>query len=162
MNIEKEVKQIRMIGAAIAILAAILMIGTINRIANETPETVQVQYVIDGDTFVTRSGEKVRLIGVDTPEMDGNHKGDAKKARQFLKSKIGGKTVELEYGREKYGPYDRLLAHVHFKGDHINDLILRRGLGKVMTIKPNTAFENAFEESEAIARRKGLGVWGRE
>lgn len=103
-------------------------------------ETAKVSWVIDGDTFVTNSGERVRLIGIDTPEMNGPNSRKAKTAKKYLKDLILYREVILEYDRQQRGPYGRLLAYVQFDGTLVNCQLLRTGLAEIMTVRPNTKY----------------------
>ena len=83
--------------------------------------------VVDGDTIELENGEKVRLIGIDTPESRNNSKtrrdskdiktitSMGKKATEFTKKLVEGKQVRLEFDVGKKDRYGRLLAYVYFK-----------------------------------------------
>ena len=94
------------------ILAVLLVFFT----ASFARDLVTVRRVIDGDTFVLYSGEKVRLIGVDTPETKHPQKPVqyfAKEASEFTRRMIEGKTILLEYDGKRSDRYGRLLAYVY-------------------------------------------------
>ncbi len=79
-------------------------------------DLVTVRRVIDGDTFVLYSGEKVRLIGVDTPETKHPQKPIqhfGKEASEFTRRMIEGKAILLEYDGKRSDRYGRLLAYVY-------------------------------------------------
>ena len=72
--------------------------------------------VVDGDTIILSNGERVRLIGVDTPETKHPNKPVqyfGKEASAFSKRMVEGKEVTLEYGQQKRDKYGRLLAYVY-------------------------------------------------
>ncbi len=74
-----------------------------------------VDRVVDGDTFVLGSGDKVRLIGVDCPEAQGPNKPVeyfAAEASEFLDSLIAGASVRLEFDGNRTDRYGRLLCYV--------------------------------------------------
>lgn len=94
-------------------------------------EKVEVDHVIDGDTFVTRYGVHVRLIGVDTPELDGPFEEAANEARDWLRDRIEEDTVELRYDDKWEGPYGRRLAYVYHEGTFINKELVKLDLAEV-------------------------------
>ena len=72
--------------------------------------------VVDGDTIILSNGERVRLIGVDTPETKHPNKPVqyfGKEASAFTKRMVEGKEVTLEYGQQQRDKYGRLLAYVY-------------------------------------------------
>jgi micrococcal nuclease len=80
--------------------------------------------VVDGDTIILSNGEKVRLIGVDTPEtVRPNTPVEyyGKEASAFTKKMVEGKPVRLEYDWQQRDKYGRLLAYVYLMdGTFIN------------------------------------------
>ena len=83
--------------------------------------------VVDGDTIVLNNGERVRLIGVDTPET----KHPRKPVEYF------GKEVRLEYDWQKRDKYGRLLAYVYLMdGTLLNAEIVKQGYGHAFTKFP--------------------------
>ncbi len=124
----------------------------------------EVKRVVDGDTFETKSGEKVRLIGVNTPETvkpnsPVEHYG--KEASQFTKSKLTGKTVYLFADAGDKDKYGRLLRYVFIQGDPVmfNETLIRQGYANTMTIPPNVLFQDSFVKLEREARSKKKGLW---
>jgi micrococcal nuclease len=137
---------------------------------------ILVTRVIDGDTIQLESGERVRLIGIDTPEMhdsdklhrDSQRSGQdvrtitamGKKAYEFTRALLQGKRVSLEFDVEKYDKYDRLLAYVYLKdGMFANAEIVKQGYASLMTIPPNVKYADLFLKLSQEARRQGRGLW---
>jgi len=93
-----------------------------------------VYFIIDGDTFQMKSGEKVRLLCVDTPEQGVE---GYERASMFLESLILSKQVRLEFGKtlNQTDKYDRTLAFVYVnnlgKDVFINKLIIESGFSDV-------------------------------
>tara|TARA_Y100000361_G_scaffold55959_1_gene48813 strand:- start:127 stop:474 length:348 start_codon:yes stop_codon:yes gene_type:complete len=88
-----------------------------------------VYRVIDGDTFVTNKGDKVRMIGIDAPELPSL---DGIKSKMYLYNLIKGKTITLQkdnnlHDKDKYG---RLLRYVYLNGQDVNLLMLKQGYAK--------------------------------
>jgi len=123
--------------------------------------------VIDGDTIaVEKNGkkEKVRLIGVDTPETVHPSKPVeyfGKEASEFTRKKVEGKRVNLEYDRQSRDKYGRLLAYVYIEdGTFLNAEIIRQGYGFAYTRYPFKYLDD-FRQYEREARENDRGLWGR-
>ncbi len=127
----------------------------------------RVVRVVDGDTIhVELDGrrEKVRYIGVDTPESV--KPGTAvqcfgKRASAFNHRLVGGERVRLVLDAEPRDRYGRLLAYVYRvrDGRFVNALLVRRGYAQPLTIPPNVAHAEEFRALAATARRAGRGLW---
>ncbi|QRG69739.1 thermonuclease family protein [Brevibacillus choshinensis] len=124
-----------------------------------------VQRVVDGDTFELSTGEKVRLIGVDTPEtVKPNHPVEpyGKEASDFSKQLLTGQKVTLKFDVEPYDKYKRLLAYMYLQdGTFVNEKLVREGYARIMTIPPNVAQADLFLQAEREARENNRGLWGK-
>jgi micrococcal nuclease len=125
--------------------------------------------VVDGDTIVARSAsgatERVRLIGVDTPESvkPGTPvQCFALKASAHTKHLLTGKAVRLVGDAEARDRYGRLLAYVYREPDglFVNADLVRRGYAQTLTIPPNVRFAERFLALARQARDAGVGLWG--
>jgi micrococcal nuclease len=131
------------------------------------PHAAQVVAVHDGDAITVRIDghtEKVRSVGIDSPELDDErqaYRDAAYAARDYARSRLGGEMVTLEPephqgDRDAYG---RLLRYVILRdGTNVNEEFVRRGYAHVydkfqFTLKP------LFKSAEAEAKREKLGVW---
>lgn len=127
---------------------------------------LEVARVVDGDTIVLEGGERVRLIGVDTPETKDPRKPVqcfGKEASAFLASILPkGTTVHLVGDVEQRDVYDRLLAYVYRLPDgmFVNAELVARGYAQVLTISPNVAHTDDFVRLARDAREGGRGLWG--
>lgn len=125
-------------------------------------ELYLVKRVVDGDTLLLSNGERVRLIGVDTPETVHPKKPVerfGKEASVFTKKLCEGKIVRLEYDQNKRDKYKRLLAYVYLKdGTFVNAEIVKQGYGYAYTRFPFKYLEE-FREYEKEAREKKQGLW---
>ncbi|MBU1726533.1 MAG: thermonuclease family protein [Candidatus Omnitrophica bacterium] len=138
---------------------------------------ILVKRAVDGDTLVLANGERVRLIGIDTPEMHESSKlnRDASRSNQdvesikamgresyeFTKGLVEGKRVSLEFDVERKDRYDRLLAYVYLKdsGLFVNAEIVKQGYASLMTIPPNVKYADLFKELYTEARENNRGLW---
>jgi micrococcal nuclease len=126
---------------------------------------VRVIRVTDGDTFhVLRGGRDVtiRLIGIDTPEV-GWYGGKAEcygaAAGRFVRRRIAGERVRLEFEWERLDPYNRTLAYAHHEGGMLNVVLVRRGYARVTTFEPNYRYEGRLRRAQRAAREEGAGLW---
>lgn len=127
-----------------------------------------VKYVIDGDTIVVGNNEKVRYIGIDTPEILHPKKGPetyeylAKEAMEFNRGLVLNKWVRLEFDVEKRDKYNRLLAYV-FKDDvFVNAELVKEGYASVYTFPPNVKHYDLLLKLERDARKAGIGLWAKK
>ena len=118
--------------------------------------------VIDGDTLLLSNGERVRLIGVDTPELYHPLKPVqyfAKEASQFTRRMAEGKSVRLEYDCRRRDRYGRLLAYVYLEdGTFLNAEIIKQGYGFAFTKYP-FKYLDEFRQYEIEARQNKRGLW---
>lgn len=148
-----------------ALIAIILTIGSQSVVFN--PETVTVTYVIDGDTIVVESHgfeEKVRLVGIDAPELNGSAEPEcfAIESQEYLRSLLTNKQVRLQLDsfQPAYDQYDRKLAYVLIDETDVNKLLIQEGFAKVYeSIKSDRT--EAYEAIQNIARENNLGLWGK-
>lgn len=126
----------------------------------------EVLRVIDGDTIlISYNGikEKVRLIGIDTPESvhpDENRNVEfGKTASDYTKSKLEGKEVSLEFDVQERDKYGRLLAYVYLDGIMFNKTLLKEGYAKLATYPPNVKYVEEFTKIQEKARENKVGIW---
>jgi len=123
---------------------------------------VTVNRIIDGDTFNTRKGEKIRLLGINTPEIQHDSSPAqplGKEASSALKTLIAGQQVRLSFDKEKKDKYGRTLAHVYLRnGLWVNAELVRQGFAHVYTFVPNIreAQKLVKIEQEAIAEKRNM------
>lgn len=133
-----------------------------------------IDWIVDGDTIdviVDGREERVRLTGIDTPEVARAASGDrpaktaecfADEATAFVEALLPiGTPVRLErdvVGRDDYG---RLLAYVYRAGDgvFVNYEIVRQGYAQPLTIPPNVAHSDLFVEAARRAESDDIGLW---
>jgi len=125
-----------------------------------------VKRVIDGDTVELTNGERVRLIGVNTPESvkpNSPVEPYGKEASEFTKKHLAGQEVILRFDVELRDRYQRLLAYLYLPdGTFFNEKLVREGYAQVMTVPPNVAHADLFLEAEREARAAKRGLWGLE
>ena len=124
------------------------------------PSTAVVARVVDGDTVELDTGDKVRYLCVNTPEITPPAECYGPEAAAFNKDMVEGKQVELVYDVQCRDMYDRLLAHVTVGGQEVNRVLIERGYARVMIIAPNCQDRGPeFQDLEVVARNTGVGLW---
>lgn len=166
-------REISYIASLAAILATALVIN-FSRHANLSPDTFNkgsngytVSHVIDGDTIELSSGEDVRYIGIDTPEV--REKTGAgwvykprpfgEEAKEFNRKLVEGKRVRLEFDVQKKDKYKRILAYVYTGEKFINVEMVRQGFAMIYTYPPNLKYLELFLEAQKEARDNKRGLW---
>jgi micrococcal nuclease len=135
--------------------------------AERTTRTARVVHVVDGDTIRVLLGdrqERVRYIGVDTPESvkeDTPVQCFAGRAAAENARLVAGREVRLVPDVETRDRFGRLLAYVYRTqdGTMVNEALVRGGFAKPLTIAPNVRFAERFRRAAHVARRTGRGLW---
>ena len=146
-------------------------------------EKVDIEKVIDGDTLIISGkqykSEKLRLIGVDTPEVHDQYKmqRDAKRlgmtlsevrekgleASRFVENLITLKDprrfFRLELDTEERDKYGRLLGYIWLADTMLNEEIIKAGYGTAMMIPPNSKYYKRFQKLEKKAKADKVGIW---
>lgn len=117
----------------------------------------------DGDTLWLSGIGKVRLIGVDTPEVYGDDECFGRRASAFVERTAPlGAPVRYRLGVEERDQYGRALAYVWLRdGVFLNRRLLARGYAQPLTIPPNVEYADLFAQVARRAREAGRGLWGR-
>lgn len=119
--------------------------------------------VIDGDTIELDGGEKVRYIGIDTPETVHPQKPvqwmgkEASEANRVLVEK---RKVRIEHDVERTDRYGRTLAYVWLGEILVNEQLVQLGYAQVSTYPPNVKYQERFLAAQRAAREAGRGLWG--
>lgn len=160
-------KRILRIFIGLAASIAVLFFSLYGRYQAETKfktEYLKVIEVNDGDTItVLLEGkrERVRLIGIDAPELQQGPWGQrAKRHLQELLTTSQG-TAYLEFDIEKRDIYGRFLSYVWTTDRRmINVQMLKDGYAMLFTVPPNIRYVDEFKKAQDEARSKDLGIWG--
>lgn len=139
-----------------------------------------VAYVVDGDTIavrIDRGLEKVRLIGIDTPESRKNDRAAlhaershrdiktimefGRRAKDTMKELLPkGTELRIEYDVQKRDKYGRLLGYV-YRTDNtmVNEEMVLRGYAQLLTIPPNVKYVERFKKALAKSQKEKRGLW---
>jgi endonuclease YncB( thermonuclease family) len=126
---------------------------------------VRIRHVIDGDTLVLESGDKIRLIGINTPEVESRYtraEAGGEAARDWLRKTLRTPDVWLEYDAEQLDKYQRQLAHVFLdSGEYLNARLLREGLAMLTLTPPNLRYSSKLIQAQQQAEKANRGIWQR-
>jgi endonuclease YncB( thermonuclease family) len=112
--------------------------------------------VIDGDTLTTADGEKVRLLGINTPEKGHRYYEEAKQA---LRELVENKTVELEIDVVEKDKYGRSLRYIFLGDIFVNLEMVKKGYANTYTLPPNVRYESNLQTAQEFAKENKLGIW---
>lgn len=155
---------------SIILIISILLCGCrkINQGEDKLYGPYEVIRVVDGDTLlvnIDNTNEKVRLIGIDTPESvhsDTNkNTEEGNIASAWSKTLLMDQQIYLEYDIEKTDKYGRILAYVYLDDGitMVNSLLVEQGMAQVMTIEPNSKYSNEFNDRQRKAKESNSGFW---
>ncbi len=150
---------------ASVVLLFISLYGKYHDDPQSKTDCVKVIRVNDGDTITIlwdRKKEKVRLIGIDAPELQ--QKPWGKRSRKYLSDllKTSQWRVFLEFDLEERDIHGRLLSYVWISNKRmINIQMLSGGYAMLYTFPPNFRYVDEFKKAQEEARKKGLGIWGK-
>jgi len=127
-------------------------------------EHVTVDHVYDGDTVTLRDGRRLRLIGIDTPELGREGKPDqpfAVTARDALRALLQDRPeLELRLDQTRRDVHGRLLAHAFLAdGTSLSAWLLEKGYATLLIIPPNDWNAACYQAAERRARADAAGIW---
>ena len=147
----------------ITLSVSILLVSASSSIAQRRSPSVLVRYVVDGDTIDVVGIGRVRLLGIDTPEIGRGLDTSAPfavEAQQRLAGLVAQRWVRLEYEGERSDDYHRRLAYVFLEtGQFVNELLVRDGLARVVTRRGLTRL-GELKRAERAAQASRRGLWG--
>jgi micrococcal nuclease len=134
--------------------------------AKPTPEydkLIKVSRVVDGDTIQLENGERLRYIGIDTPELYDPRKPVqcfAAEASKKNKELVEGKMVKFNKDVAERDKYGRLLGYVYLEdGKFVNLEMVKQGYAFSYPYPPDISKQEQFNQAEKIARENKLGLW---
>ena len=145
-----------------------LYASSVYPLGERQPQFRTVRRVVDGDTLVLENKERVRLIGVDTPETKHPRRPVeyyGREASAFTKKMVQGKRVRLEFDQANAhlghkDKYRRTLAYVFLQdGTFLNAEIIKQGYGFAYTRFP-FKYMDEFRRYQREAREQNRGLWG--
>ncbi|MBI2551899.1 thermonuclease family protein [Candidatus Uhrbacteria bacterium] len=125
-------------------------------------ETVLVTRVIDGDTIEIEGGQRVRYIGIDTPETVDPRKPVqcfGAEASNYNKALVENKRVRLEKDVSETDKYGRLLRYVYVDNLFVNLVLIQEGFAHSSAYPPDVKYQPQFTAAERLAREQQKGLW---
>jgi micrococcal nuclease len=123
----------------------------------------QVRWVVDGDTVVLVDGQKVRYIGINAPELaHDDHRAEpyGEASKRFNALLVNRKKVRLEFDKERFDRYKRLLAYVFLKNaTFVNAEMLSNGYAYLLWHRPNLNYHETLLKSQRSAMSEKKGIW---
>ena len=107
-------------------------------------ETAHVERVIDGDTVVIENKTSVRLLGINSPEKGEQYYQEAK---EFVENLVLNKTIKLEFGKDKYDRYQRILAYVYINRKNVDLELVEEGLANYYFPSGKDKHYNKFKQA---------------
>lgn len=143
-------------------IAVVGPLGNSQYEAGEYVGTYSVARVIDGDTIEIGGGERVRYIGMDSPEMalDGKPADCwAQKATDKNRELVSGKIVELRKDVSDRDKYGRLLRYVFVDGIFVNSELVREGFASAWAYPPDVKYQDEISAAQTEAQKNKSGLW---
>lgn len=127
-------------------------------------QKARVTRVIDGDSVALSTGEQVRYIGIDAPEIFDGATGKkdcfADQAKKTNTALVLNQEVELEADVNDKDKYGRLLRYVYVEDQLVNEFLLRWGYAKMENYFPEKRYMAVFREAQNEAQMQNRGLWG--
>lgn len=131
--------------------------------SRDPQQLITVRRVVDGDTLILAGGQRVRMLGIDTPELERDGQSAepwSESARDFLRESVEGRDVSLGFDQEAFDKYGRQLAYVYLQGTLINEEVIRAGFSPAKTGYPySAAMKSRFRRAEREAKEHRRGLW---
>lgn len=147
----------------LALILALIACRWTSPVADAEALRVKVRWVDDGDTIVVAEGERVRYLGINTPEIAHQDKpaepfGDEAKA--YNKMLVQGRWINLELAEQKRDHYGRLLASVFLvDGTFVNGELVRRGYAHLLRKQPKLPYWKRLLDLQRQALKQKKGMW---
>lgn len=143
-------------------IAAVILMGLIAVFhCVKLKDLHEVVKVYDGDTILIEDGRKIRLIGVDAPEVESPYTKEepyGSASRKHLEGLLSGKKVFIRGGEEPRDRFGRTLAYVYADDVLLNGRMIRDGWARVY-VKFDYEYKDLFTAYEREARARGIGIW---
>ena len=151
------------VSVALNICLIFTLVSLINPAKKADDLYYTVKEVIDGDTIILITGERIRYLGVDTPELHhptiGKECG-GQEAKDENAKLLTGKRIRIEKDITDKDPYGRLLRYVFTEdGYFVNYEIIRRGWAQVFVIYPDRKYEKILIDAQLSAEKDNVGIW---
>jgi len=147
----------------LTLILVLLACGLVSPAADADSPPVKVRWVDDGDTIVVAGGERVRYLGINTPEVA--HKDEpgepfGAEAKAFNKKLVQGCWINLELAEQQRDHYGRLLAYVFLAdGTFVNGELVRQGYAHLLRKQPKLRYWQRLLALQRQALKEKKGMW---
>ncbi len=134
-------------------------------------EEAEVEKVIDGDTIQLTTGQRVRYIGIDTPETKHPKKSVqcyGREAASRNRELVEGKKILMEKDVSNTDRYDRLLRYIYLQNPEatqealfINEYLVEQGYAQALTYPPAVKYNQQMIDAQRVAQKEKKGLWGK-
>jgi len=151
----------RLAGAGAAILLVVMAVQSRPR----GGDGAEVTHIYDGDTIealVSGRRQKIRYIGIDSPEMSDSREAVLQMARAATEANrrlVEGRIVRLEYDVQTRDTYGRLLAYVWIADTLVNEVLVREGYAAARSFPPNVRYQERLRAAQQDAQEAGRRLW---
>jgi micrococcal nuclease len=137
------------------------------KLSAQTAHLFKVTHVYDGDTIQISTGQKIRYIGIDTPELQLNNAEQCYAQEAFQKNRelVNGKYIRLEKDISQTDKYGRLLRYIYLidpitmEEQSVGDLLVQDGYARVLTIPPDVKYTQRLLLLQQEAQVNNRGLW---
>jgi micrococcal nuclease len=133
-----------------------------DELSDKNEESALVAYIVDGDTIELENGQRVRYIGIDTPESVDERTSVqcfGKEASKKNAELVLNKRVRLEKDVSETDKYGRLLRYVYVDDVFVNDFLVREGYAYAASFPPDVKYRDKLHLAEQDAREANIGLW---
>jgi len=145
------------------ILTIISLVFILSRQTGWADSWHEVKWVVDGDTVVLNDGQKVRYIGINAPELahdDHSAEPFGEASKKFNALLVNRKKVRLEFDKERFDRYQRLLAYVFLKNAvFVNAELVSNGYAYLLKHRPNLKYNEILLQAQRSAMSAKKGIW---
>ncbi|WP_036728993.1 thermonuclease family protein [Peptoniphilus mikwangii] len=137
---------------------------------DDNVEIAVIKTVIDGDTVILENGDKIRIIGINTPEIGKKEELYGIEAKEFAEKILLNKKIYLEKDKKYFDKYGRKLRYIWLeipekitKGTieeyNFSAIQLKNGFARTYTFKPNVKYLDYFKKIQKSAIKNKEGMW---
>lgn len=148
----------------VILICLLLVLVGCQRAIEPSGTQVSLRHVTSGQTVEvlrsaqpTQTPEKVRLIGIDAPDLKQQPWGSD--AKQHLEELVSGDSIRLEFDVERFDAYGRELAYLWVGNQLVNEQLVASGYALAMPRSPNVKYQQKLQRAQESARLMGRGIW---
>ncbi len=144
--------------AALVVVSLVFAAGCVTQYTSlsQSKESAVVARVVDGDTLELENGDRVRILGINSPEKNNFYYQEAKDRMVEL---VEGKQITMEKGDDDKDRYGRLLRFVFVGDEFVNLQMVKEGYASVYLMPQGSKYYDEFSDAELGAKKNKVGIW---